>query len=73
MLFSLVAVGCSPLLLHILPYPMYLPLLVNERTRGVSHNGLAIFIKKYLMAKKKNYENSKYFTMQKYNLEKILL
>jgi hypothetical protein len=35
-----------------------------------THYGLAIYIKKYLKAKKKNYENSKYLTMQKYNLQK---
>jgi hypothetical protein len=37
----------------------------------VSHYGLAIHIKKVFEGKKKNYGNSiKYFTMQKYNLQK---
>jgi hypothetical protein len=35
-------------------------------TKGVSHCGLAIYIEKYLKAK------LKYFTIQKYNLPKIL-
>jgi hypothetical protein len=41
------------------------------QTRGVSDCGLAIYIKKYL---KENEEllKLKYFTMQKYNLQKIL-
>jgi hypothetical protein len=40
-------------------------------TRGVSHCGLAIYIKKYLNAKEELWK-LKYFTMQKYNLQKIL-
>jgi hypothetical protein len=40
-------------------------------TRGVSHSGLAIYIKKYLKAKEELWK-LKYFTMQKYNLQKIL-
>jgi hypothetical protein len=40
-------------------------------TRGVSHCGLAIYIKKYLKAKEELWK-LKYFTMQKYNLPKIL-
>jgi hypothetical protein len=39
------------------------------KTRGVSHCGLAIYIKKYLKAKKELWK-SKYFTIQKYNLQK---
>jgi hypothetical protein len=35
----------------------------------VSHCGLAIYIKKYLNAKEELWK-SKYFTMQKYNLQK---
>jgi hypothetical protein len=35
----------------------------------VSHWGLAIYIKKYLRAKEKLWK-LKYFTMQKYNLQK---
>jgi len=38
-------------------------------TRGVSHCGLAIYIKKYLKAKEELWK-LKYFTMQKYNLQK---
>jgi hypothetical protein len=40
-------------------------------TRGVLHCGLAIYIKKYLKAKEELWK-LKYFTMQKYNLQKIL-
>jgi len=40
-------------------------------TRGVSHCGLAIYIEKYLKAKEELWK-LKYFTMQKYNLPKIL-
>jgi hypothetical protein len=39
---------------------------------GVSHTvGFAIYIKKYLRAKEELWK-LKYFTMQKYNLQKIL-
>jgi len=38
---------------------------------GVPHCGLAIYIKKYLKAKEELW-NVKYFTMQKYDLKKIL-
>jgi hypothetical protein len=38
-------------------------------TRGVSHSGLAIYIKKYLKAKEKVWK-LKYFTLQKHNLQK---
>jgi hypothetical protein len=44
--------------------------LLTTRTRGVSHSGLAIYIKKVSLRQKKNYGNSKYFTMQIYNLQK---
>jgi hypothetical protein len=37
------------------------------KTRGVSHCGLGIYIKKYLKAKEELWE-FEYFTMQKYNL-----
>jgi hypothetical protein len=40
---------------------------------GVSHNGLAIYIKKGSSRQKKNYGNSKYFNMQIYNLQKKIL
>jgi len=40
-------------------------------TRGVSHCGHAIYNKKYLKAKEELWK-LKYFTMQKYNLQKIL-
>jgi hypothetical protein len=39
---------------------------------GVSHRGLAIHIKKHLKAKKEELWKLKYFTMQKYNLQKNL-
>jgi len=39
-------------------------------TRGVSHCGLAIYIKKYLKAKRRIIWKFKHFTMQKYNLPK---
>ncbi len=41
------------------------------KTRSVSHCGLAIYILKYLNAKEELWI-LKYFTMQKYNLPKIL-
>jgi hypothetical protein len=41
------------------------------KTRGVSHRGLALYIKKYLHPKEELWK-LKYFTMQKYNLQKIL-
>ncbi len=40
-------------------------------TRGVSHCGLAIYIKKYLNAEEELWK-LRYFTMQKYNLQQIL-
>jgi len=40
-------------------------------TRGVSHCGLANYIKKYLKAKGDLWKFN-YFTMQKYNLQQIL-
>jgi hypothetical protein len=45
--------------------------LPPKSTRGVSHCGLAIYIKKYLKAKKELWKLI-YFTMQEYNLQKIL-
>jgi len=39
------------------------------KTRGVSHCGLAIYIKIYFKAKEELWK-FKYFTMQKYNLQK---
>jgi hypothetical protein len=44
-----------------------------KETMGVSHYGLAIYIKKYLKAKEEELWKYKYFTMQKYNLQKIPL
>jgi len=44
----------------------------ERETRGVSHCGFAIYIKKYLNAKEELWK-LKYFTMQKYNLQNILL
>jgi hypothetical protein len=46
-----------------------LKLLCDMSTRGVSHYGLAIYIKKYLKAKEELCK-FKYFTMQIYNLQK---
>jgi hypothetical protein len=46
-------------------------LATKTKTRGVSHYGLAIHIKKYLKVKEELWK-LKYFTMQKYNLQKIL-
>ncbi len=40
-------------------------------SRGVSHRGLAIYIKKYLNAKEELWK-LKYFTIQKHNLPKII-
>jgi hypothetical protein len=40
------------------------------KTRGVSHSGLAIYIKRYLKAKEEVHK-LKYFTMPKYNFSKI--
>jgi hypothetical protein len=49
---------------------VFKPLLIL--TRGVSpHRGLAIYIKKYLKAKEELWK-LKCFTIQKYNLPKIL-
>jgi hypothetical protein len=42
---------------------------VTKKTRGVSQYGLAIYIRKYLKAKEELWK-LKYFTMQKYNLQK---
>jgi hypothetical protein len=39
-----------------------------QKTRGVSHYGLVIYIKKYLKAKEELWK-LKYFSMQKYNLQ----
>jgi hypothetical protein len=47
-------------------------LLEEFETRGVSHYGLAIYIKKYLKAKEELWK-FKYFTMQTYNLQKTIL
>jgi hypothetical protein len=44
---------------------------LQRRTRSVSHCGLAIYITKYLKAKEELWK-LKYFTIQKYNLQKIL-
>jgi hypothetical protein len=42
---------------------------IINKTRGLSHCGLAIYILKYLKAKEELWK-FKYFTMQKYNLQK---
>jgi hypothetical protein len=41
-------------------------------TRGVSHRGLAIYIKKYVKTKEEELWKLKYFTMPKYNCQKNL-
>jgi hypothetical protein len=43
---------------------------IEIKTRGVSHCGLGIYIKKYLKAKEELWK-LQYFMMQKYNLQKI--
>jgi hypothetical protein len=43
-----------------------------SETRGVSHYGLGIYIKKYLMAKKKNYGNSNISPCKNIFFKKIL-
>jgi hypothetical protein len=43
-----------------------------KKQRGVSHCGLAIYIKQYPPEAKEQLWKLKYFTMQKYNLQKIL-
>jgi hypothetical protein len=48
-----------------------LSIKLPTKTRRVSHCGLAIYIKKYLKAKEQLWK-LKYFTMQKYNLQKML-
>jgi hypothetical protein len=45
--------------------------MLHPETRGVSHCGLAIYIKKYFKAKEE-LRKLKCFTMPKYNLLKIL-
>jgi hypothetical protein len=44
--------------------------LTHQTTRSASNCGLAIYIKKYLKAKRKNYENSNISPCKKYNLQK---
>jgi len=44
---------------------------LTEKQWVLWHNGLAIYIKKYLNAKEELWK-LKYFTMQKYNLQKLL-
>ncbi len=43
----------------------------SSQTRGLSHCGLAIYMKTYLKAREELWK-LKYFTMQKHNLHKIL-
>jgi hypothetical protein len=43
----------------------------HQQQVGMSRSGLAIYIEKYLKAKEEWWK-FKYFTMQKYNLQKIL-
>jgi hypothetical protein len=51
---------------------MYALLPPRFKQGGVSHCGLAIYIKKYLKKAKEELWKLKYFTMKKYNLQKIL-
>jgi hypothetical protein len=44
----------------------------TKQTRGVSHCGLGIYIKKYLKAEEELWK-LKYFTMPKYIFQKLLL
>ncbi len=57
-----------------IPCPLKVYSLVQE-IRCVSHHGLAIaiYIKKYLQAKEEELWKLEYFTMPKYNLQKILV
>jgi hypothetical protein len=41
-----------------------------KQAGGVPHCGLAIYVKKYLKKAKEELWKLKYFTMQKYNLQK---
>jgi hypothetical protein len=43
----------------------------EKKARALSHSGISIHIKTYLKAKEELLK-LKYFTMQKYNLQKIL-
>ncbi len=54
---------------HSLSLFLYTPNQLTNKTRGVSHCSLAIYIKKYLKAKDKLWK-FKYVTLQKYNLPK---
>jgi len=45
--------------------------IIQGKERSVLHCGLAIYIKKYLKAQEELWK-FKYFTLQKYNLQKIL-
>jgi hypothetical protein len=47
------------------------PHTIEKQTRGVSHCGLTIYMKKYCKAKEESWK-LKYFTIQKYNLQGIL-
>jgi hypothetical protein len=60
----------KPYLLHLL-YILLQSAQLLIQTRGVSHCGLAIYIKTYIKAKEE-LRKLKYFTMQKHNLQKIL-
>jgi len=46
-------------------------MVTSKQTRCVSHCGLAIYIKTYLTVKEELWK-LKHFTMQKYNVQKIL-
>jgi len=44
--------------------------MFHGETRGASRCGLAVYIKKYLKAKRKNYGNSNISPCKNYNLQK---
>ncbi len=70
--FFLIAVlSCSELWANLFHFPSFL-VAVLSCNKGVCHTvAIAIYIKKYLKAKEELWK-LKYFTMQKYNLQKIL-
>ncbi len=51
--------------------PIYLENATKQTRGSVSHCGLAIYIKKYFNVKEESWK-FKYFTMQNYDLQKLL-
>jgi hypothetical protein len=58
-------------MLALMAQPFRYPSGITEKTRVVSHCGLAINFYEYLKAKEELWK-LKHFTMQKYNLQKML-